>query len=156
MTSDAQVLQASPLLSGLAEGEVQNLLNTAQRRAYAPGERVVQEGTPSDCLFILVKGSVQVEKGEGQELVVLAVLEEEGDFFGEMSLIDILPRSAHIRALDQVEVLAFPKKALAALFTKTPRLQMTMILNIARILSLRLRAADARIAQLSRATQRGA
>jgi CRP-like cAMP-binding protein len=60
-----------------------------------------------------------------------------------------MPRSANIRADDTVEVLAFPKKELAAFFTKLPRAQMTMILNIARNLSLRLRAAGDRIVELS-------
>lgn len=81
---------------------------------------------------------------------MLASFAEPGDFFGEMSLIDIMPRSADIRAPESVVVLAFPKKELTAFFTQSPRVQMTMVLNISRNLSLRLREADARIVELSR------
>jgi CRP-like cAMP-binding protein len=66
-----------------------------------------------------------------------------------MSLIDILPRSANIRATVDSRILAFPKKELSAFFTQSPRVQRTMILNISRNLSLRLRAADAKIVALS-------
>ena len=81
--------------------------------------------------------------------MALATLGDRGDFFGEMSLIDILPRSANIRTVGQVEILAFHKRGLTDFFTRSPRAQMTMILNIARHLSLRLREADNRIAELS-------
>lgn len=46
-------------------------------------------------------------------------------------------------------VLAFPMQALTTVFTEGPRVQMTLILNISRILSLRLREANARIVELS-------
>ena len=150
MSLSEDVLSISPLLAGTSVEEVRDLLDVAELRSYRPGELIVEEGTPSDCLFVLKQGTVQVEKAGG---VVLAILQERGDFFGEMSLIDILPRSASIRARDEVEVFAFPKRALSALFTALPRVQMTMILNIARTLSLRLREADAQIVELSRALE---
>ena len=92
---------------------------------------------------------MQVEREAGGRRITLARLDEPGDFFGEMSLIDILPRSADIRAVVDPRVLAFPKKQLSGFFTRSPRVQMTMILNISRNLSLRLRAADAKIVALS-------
>ena len=150
MNLSEDVLSISPLLAGTNVEEVRDLLDVAEVRSYRPGELIVEEGTPSDGLFVLKQGTVQVEKAGG---VVLAILQERGDFFGEMSLIDILPRSASIRARDEVEVFAFPKRALSALFTALPRVQMTMILNIARNLSLRLREADTQIVELSRALE---
>lgn len=145
-------LAGSPLLVGLSKEEFQALLALGESRQHAAGEIIVQEGTASDCLFVLESGSVQVEREAGGRRVALATLDEEGDFFGEMSLIDILPRSANIRATVDSRILAFPKKQLSAFFTQSPRVQMTMILNISRNLSLRLRAADAKIVALS-ATQ---
>jgi len=155
MRPDGDVLRTSPLLVGLAGEELEALVNAAEFRRFAAGERIVEEDTPSDCLFILLKGSVQVEKGPAEDPVVLTVLQEQGDFFGEMSLIDIQPRSAHIRAREDVDILAFSKKVLTSLFTRFPRVQMTIILNIARRLSLRLREANTRIVELSRAADPG-
>ena len=141
---------SSPLLLGLTDEEVKTLLGIAERRVYEAEELVVQEGTSSDCLFIVDDGAVRVEKEDGGHTVLLAVLDQPGDFFGEMSLIDILPRSADIRADGAAKVLAFPKRELTGFFSRSLRVQMTMILNIARNLSLRLREADERILQLAR------
>ena len=140
----------SPLLLGLTDDEVAELLGTAERRAYQAGDLVVEEGTTSDCLYIVDEGAVRVEKEDGGKPVLLAILDRPGDFFGEMSLIDILPRSANIRADRETAILAFPKRELTGFFSRSPRVQMTMILNIARNLSIRLREADERILQLSR------
>ena len=147
MSGRGNQIRNSPLLLGLTEDEVQLLLDMAEWRRYGEGDVVVREGTASDCLFILSAGSVDVVREAGR--VRLARLTEVGEFFGEMSLIDILPRSADILAGNGTEVAAFPKGELADLFARSPRVQMTLILNIARHLSLRLREADARIVALS-------
>jgi CRP/FNR family cyclic AMP-dependent transcriptional regulator len=142
-------LTVSPLVVGLSTDELQALLDIGERRQHAAGELIVQEGTSSDCLFVLEAGAVQAEREAQGQRVALAKLEEPGDFFGEMSLIDILPHSADIRAIVDCRILAFPKKPLSTFFTQSPRVQMTMILNISRNLSLRLREANAKIVGLS-------
>ena len=81
---------------------------------------------------------------------MLKTLEERGDFFGEMALIDILPRSGSVYSSGETRILAFPKQVLTTLFSWVPWVQMTLLLNIARNLSLRLREADKRILALSR------
>jgi len=150
MSPELEVLSASPLMHGMGEEELSSLLSTAERRIYEPGDRIVKEGTPSECLFALADGTVEVVKGDGDQAVILNTLEERGDFFGEMSLIDILPRSANVYAGGEAKILAFPKQVLTTLFARVPRVQMTLVLNIARNLSLRLHEAAARIAELSR------
>ena len=149
MATPLEALESSSLLVGLSSEEIESLLTISEMRTYSAPDLIVAEGTPSDCLFILRDGSVVIEKENAGNPVALATFSEMGDFFGEMSLIDIMPRSANIRAERDLEVLAFPKKALATFFTKLPRAQMTMILNIARNLSLRLRASGERIVELS-------
>lgn len=146
---DNTFLSGSPLLVGLATDELQALIGISETRQHGQGDLIVQQGTASDCLFILLAGAVQVERQHNSQRVILASLDEPGDFFGEMSLIDIMPRSADIRASVDSTILALPKKQLSGFFTQSPRVQMTMILNISRNLSLRLREADARIVALS-------
>ena len=150
MATPLDALKASSLVVGLSSEEIESLLAICEQRTYTAPNLIVAEGTPSDCLFILRDGSVVIEKENAGSPVPLATFSEMGDFFGEMSLIDIMPRSANIRAERDAEILAFPKKELASFFTKLPRAQMTMILNIARNLSLRLRASGERIVELSR------
>ena len=139
----------SPLLVGLTEDQVESLLATGEHRSYVDGTIIVEQNAPSDCLYILTGGAAQVEHRDGGRAVPLARFEQVGEFFGEMSLLDMMPRSADIRACGPTSVMAFPKQGLTAVFTAEPRLQMTLILNISRTLSLRLREADARIVELS-------
>ena len=142
-------LTGSPRLVGLSSDELQTLLAIDEQRQHAVDEAIVRENTASDYLFVLEEGAAQVEREAGSRRITLARLDEPGDFFGEMSLIDILPRLADIRAVVDTRVLAFPKKQLSGFFRRSPRVQMTMILNISRNLSLRLCATDAKIVALS-------
>ena len=139
----------SPLLLGFMEQELEALFAFADRQAYQTGDLIVREGSPSDCLYILVSGVLEVVRMSEGNPVVLATLTKSGSFFGEMSLVDTLPRSADIRAKTHAEIVAFSKRDLTSFFVQLPRVQVTMVLNIARTLSLRLRDADAHIMQLS-------
>ena len=149
MVSGIEALGSSPLMHGMGEDELGTLLRTAEERTYNVGDCIIEEGKPSDCLYIRVAGVVVVTKGLGDDQVMLNTLDQCGDFFGEMSLIDIIPHSANVYARDNVRVLAIPKQVLTTLFIRVPRIQMTLVLNIARNLSLRLREADERIAELA-------
>lgn len=155
MSSGIETLRASGLCMGMTEQELGDLLGAAEVRVHGAADRIVAEGTPSDCLFLLEEGAVRVEKASSVGPVLIATMGEPGDFFGEMSLIDILPRSADVRAEGPVRLLAFPKRKLAEIFARLPRLQVNLILNIARSLSLRLREADDRIVELSRQLKGG-
>ena len=63
-------------------------------------EIIIEEGSPGDCAYIIEKGSVEVSKITlNGEKLVLGVL-EKSEIFGEMGLIDGLPRSATVTALE--------------------------------------------------------
>ncbi|MCC7261653.1 MAG: cyclic nucleotide-binding domain-containing protein [Candidatus Latescibacteria bacterium] len=156
MSNGIETLRASGLCMGMTEQELSDLLGASELRIHAVNDRIVAEGTPSDCLFLIEEGRVRVEKASPVGAVLIATMGEAGDFFGEMSLIDILPRSADVCAEGPVRLLAFPKRKLAEVFARFPRLQVNLILNIARSLSLRLREADDRIVELSRQVKAGA
>ena len=69
-------------------------------RYFKKGEEIIKEGMLSDCAYIIESGSVEVSKkkpnGERQSIGIL----KENDIFGEMGLIDGLPRSASVVALE--------------------------------------------------------
>ena len=72
--------------------------------SYEPGEDVVREGDSGSRLFIIQSGGVAVIKRVGEREVELATL-GQGDIFGEMSLLEGLPRSATVRAVEPTSVL---------------------------------------------------
>ena len=63
---DLGVLGLSPLLVGLKQGEIEALLSLALKEGYAPGEVVVEEGTPGDTMYMVKSGGVTVHKTEKQ------------------------------------------------------------------------------------------
>ena len=71
---------------------------------FKKGTEIIKEGTSSDCAYIIESGRVQVSKtlSNGEEQVI-GIL-EQNDIFGEMSLIDSLPRSATVLALEDCTI----------------------------------------------------
>ncbi len=63
------------------------------RKDYAPGARIVRENDRGTNMYLIRSGKVRITKGHGPDEVTLAVL-GPGDFFGEMSVVAGLPRSA--------------------------------------------------------------
>jgi CRP-like cAMP-binding protein len=152
---DLGELGLSPLLVGLREGEIGDLLNLAISQEYGSGEIVVEEGTPGDTMYMVLSGSVSVQKSvEAEESVHLATLGKFGDFFGEMVFVDVMPRSATVRACSKCRLLAFHLDGLKAFFNDHHDAHLAIVLNIARELSKRLRDADEVIVGL-RSGERG-
>ena len=57
---ELEVLSSSPLMHGMGEEELGSILSKMKRRIYEPGDSIVEEGRPSDCLFISADGVVDV------------------------------------------------------------------------------------------------
>ncbi|MBI3950947.1 MAG: cyclic nucleotide-binding domain-containing protein [Acidobacteria bacterium] len=82
---------------------------SALGKIYRDGEIIVRQGEIGDCMYVIQAGQVEVlRENEGKE-VRLAVL-GEGDFFGEMAIVEREARSATVRALGEVRVLTVDKK----------------------------------------------
>jgi CRP-like cAMP-binding protein/Fe-S-cluster-containing hydrogenase component 2 len=136
-------------LSPLERAQVAALLRIQH---YARGATIIREGTPGQALYLIEEGQVVVEQG-GQAIAHL----DEGDFFGEMSLLAQSPHNADVRALSPVEVLALP----AAEFNHLLRRQPALNVQLHEVVSQR-RAANAaiqrdreRASQLTAAVNRG-
>lgn len=141
------ILQQSPLFNKLLPAELETLAEVTQERRFEEGENVIEEGTTGDALFIIVDGLVEVlrsdSRGEEKSLAKL----KSPDFFGEMALIDKNTRSATVRVLETSTMLVLPAQNLHA-FAKVYRDGFTWIaVNIARVLSLRLRETNRRLAE---------
>jgi CRP/FNR family transcriptional regulator, cyclic AMP receptor protein len=97
----AEVLASVPLLSRLSDRQRSRLARLATTRSYREGAVVVREGDTSMSLYVILTGSVRIERtneaGESIELEVFG----PGGAFGEMGLIDDLPRAATAVALEE-------------------------------------------------------
>ena len=99
-------------------------------------EIIIEEGSPGDCAFIIEKGSVEVSKITlNGEKLVLGIL-EKSEIFGEMGLIDGLPRSATVTALEDCVVCVFTKETFNNLADHNPE----ALIPIFKVLVRRLRS----------------
>jgi CRP-like cAMP-binding protein len=148
---DYETLSLSPLLVGLNTAELEALVTSADVRTFSSGQVIVEEGEPGESMFILHDGEVVIEKRTGGgDSVELTRLSRRGDFFGEMVFVDILPRSATVRAHPEARLIEFPLEALRRFFESHPDAHLSIVLNMTRVLSKRLRAANEQIAELKR------
>lgn len=74
------------------------------KMVFQKGDVIIREGDGGREMFIIQSGSVDVIKGEGDNKMVLAVL-ERGDFFGEMSILENVKRSATVIAKEETRLL---------------------------------------------------
>jgi CRP-like cAMP-binding protein len=141
-----EVLRRSPLFEMLSEAELQVLAELSRARPFAAGEVVFREGDAGDALFVLAKGEVEVvTSGAGAHPHALAAISAP-DAFGEMSLIDREVRSATVRARTECVALQLGADSFTA-FRNRSRDGFTLFLvNVARVLSSRLREANRRLA----------
>ena len=116
MTLEAQ-LSSVPLLAGLEERTRHRLAQIGKRRSYEPGDVLVREGSGGTALYVILSGSVRVERG-GQTVGQLG----PNDFFGELALIEEEPRSASVVAVDKTECLLFVAWEFRALLDEHPEL----------------------------------
>ena len=108
--SVAQFLRRVPLFSQLGETELTRLADVSRERSYPKNSVILFEDDPGDALYMVVAGQVKVVLiGEDGREVILSVL-REGDFFGEMALLDELPRSAHVIAMQDSNLLVLRRE----------------------------------------------
>ena len=102
------------------------------------GEVIVQRGDAADEMFVIRSGDVEIRRDDG----VVARL-GAGDFFGEMSLLESLPRDADAVALTDVELLVITQGALLVRLRRDPTFAVEMLHR----LSGRVRALNAQLAE---------
>lgn len=142
--SATDVLRRVPLFSDLTEADLQRFAEVAREREYPKNSVILFEDDPGDALYIVSAGQVKVVLiGEDGREVILSVL-GDGDFFGEMALIDDEPRSAHVIAMKDSQLLVLRRDDFQAQVEHHPKIALKLL----RVLVERLRRADEKIGGL--------
>ena len=121
MELEAQ-LASVPLLSGVDDRVRRRLAEIGKRRTYAAGETIVKEGATGTALYVVLRGTVRVERA-GAGVGELGA----NDFFGELALIEEEPRSASVIAVDEAECLLFPAWEFRALLDEHPQIALPIM-----------------------------
>jgi len=136
-----ELLQGMPIFGALREDVLRFLLEQARSVSVAAGDHFFHEGDAAAGMYVLEHGRVAVLKNWQGRLLLLREL-GEGDCFGEMSLMDLMPRSSSVKALEDCSAIEILPEHLHGLFRLDPEQFALVQMNMGREVSRRLRAAD--------------
>ena len=140
-----KLLQSVSLFWDLTEKELGYISEKMVSKHYDSGETILLEASEGEQCFFVTEGSVKITRlsKKGRE-VILAIL-SDGDFFGEMSLLDGEFRSANVVALEDTEVLTLNRNDFLLVLKNYPQIAIRLLKEMAH----RLRKSDRQIASLS-------
>ncbi len=147
MSEVARLLRESEIFVGLPEEKILQILSIGEVRTYRAGETIIAEGDPSNELYVIQKGMVEVLVSGGDVADVPGppkptpvVQLGRGQVFGEMALVDQGTRSATIRCVeDGTTLFVIPREAFWRLCEADHHIGYVVMRNIARDLSFKLR-----------------
>lgn len=140
-----KLIQSVPLFSDLNRPSVKKITERMVARTYNKEQMILVEESIGETFFILSDGSVKITRmsDDGRE-VILAIL-GEGDFFGEMALLDGEGRSANVVALADTEVLTLQRSDFLDILEQFPKIA----IHLLKALTTRIRHSDQQIESLS-------
>lgn len=119
------VLRRSHLFQGLSDRALEAIGELTEKVSFHRGDVIVAEGDVGDAFYLLTTGTAVVEQ-HGSRLRDLS----EGDFFGEISLIDGQPRTATITATSPVEALKVNREHFQDLMDQHPSIRLELMMAL--------------------------
>jgi uncharacterized membrane protein len=138
MPADTSLLAAVPLFERLDEEERALLAAQLDDVSFESGQVVFKRGDPGGSIFIVVSGAVEIFVDDTVGQRVVFELARNGDFFGELSLLDGDPRSASAVATEPTRTVRLDRNDLELLFKRHP----TAAMDVLAVIGKRLREAD--------------
>jgi len=140
-----EALARVDLFSGLSKKELKDLATHCSESTYRPGSVLLSQGEQGLGLFILTKGTVRITRKNSpdgaEEVLGTAGI---ADIIGEMALLDDMPRSATVTAVDDVSALVLPFGEFRRIFRYILSTDPDVALDMMAVLSRRLRKAEQR------------
>jgi CRP/FNR family transcriptional regulator, cyclic AMP receptor protein len=133
-----------PLFHGLPSEQLAWLAGLLHHKTFPPGANLITAEQPGEVAYIILSGTVKIHMEQADGADVIIAFGGPGDIEGEMSLLDNVERSANVVTQEATTVLWMDR----AQFHECLRTIPSMTYNLVRILSGRLRLANARIQAL--------
>jgi len=149
-----EVLSKVPAFASLAQRELKEVAAIVHKREYRSGEPVFYQGDPGLGMYIVKDGEVSIviqgKDGNERELALLS----DGDFFGELALLDESPRSANAVCKTECTLIGFFRPDLFELIEKNTTLGIKIVLKLAEIVAQRLRHTDKELSKVKSQLER--
>ena len=140
-------LLETPMFENLDPLEIVEILHIVEVQLFQAGETLFNEGDPGDAWYVLYKGKTEVVKKAGNDEKLISVL-GPGACFGEIAILDGLPRSATIRATENSVVFRVPRSAFDALLDNDELVAYKLTYHMAILLAHRQRSVTNRLSKL--------
>ena len=137
------------MFQGLTRRSLERIAAIAAEESHALGTILFRAGDPGDKLYLILEGKIRISRdvpGLGEE--ALAVI-GEGDYFGEMALVDDAPRSADARVHERCKVLVIDKDEMQHLLFLHKEIAYEILWNVVRTLAARLRETNEKMTFLA-------
>lgn len=135
----------SPLLENFNLPEVRLLAHFMQVYRAAPGVEIIREGDPGDFMMLMIEGRIEVFKQDRWNAPRMIAVLEAGSTLGEMSMVDGEPRFATCVAAEATLVAVLTRESLARIILEQPILGAKVLMELALMLSQRLRQTSTRL-----------
>jgi CRP-like cAMP-binding protein len=149
-----EVLSKVPAFANLAPRELKEVAAIVHKREYRSGEPVFYQGDPGLGMYIVKDGEVSIviqgKDGNEEELALFG----DGDFFGELALLDESPRSANAVCKTECTLIGFFRPDLFELIEKNTTLGIKIVLKLAEIVAQRLRHTDKELSKVKSQLER--
>lgn len=143
-----EMLSRIPVFEKLEVKELRQVADIVHRRQYAKGEYVFYQGDPGLGMYVVEKGSVGIvvegEDGRKKEIIAMG----DGDFFGEIALLDESPRSASVVVKEDSQLIGFFRPDLFEVIEKTPKTGLKIVMKLAEMIGERLRNMNSEFTKL--------
>ena len=134
LTDEMEMLRKIPLFSLIDPGKLKLLAFASDRKVYKAGQDLFKQGEIGDAAYVIVDGEadVIVETDAGE--VTVAKL-SQNEFIGEISILCDVPRTATVRATEELHTLKIKKEHFLGLITQVPDLGIEVMRELASRLS---------------------
>lgn len=139
-----EILGSLDLFNGISRPALLKLSETFQERIFNKNEVVFQEGSAGNSMMVVVSGEVRVSQTEESVEEALVVL-KKGDLFGEMAMLEDLPRTATVIANTNVILVEIKREDFLKFLNENSEAGVMVLLKLSKILSSRLREADSKL-----------
>ena len=134
-----EMLSKIPVFDKLEPKELRQIASIVHRRQYVKGEFVFYQGDPGLGMYVVEKGKVGIvvvgEDGTQKEITEMI----NGDFFGEIALLDESARSASVVVKEDSALIGFFRPDLFEIIEKTPKTGLKVVVKLAEMIGERLR-----------------
>lgn len=145
MSNSTNFLENVPIFSDLDQETLEKIIKSGVIQSFKKNSVILSEEESGSALFVIAEGKVKVSRSSNDEKEVILAILNESDFFGEMSLLDGMARSATVTAIEDSKLFIIQRTEFLDLLKSYPEISIALLTELTK----RFRASSMKIKALS-------